>query len=138
MIPFGRETVTLYHRTEAIGADGRTNTLWTRVTLNGCSWRRTGKHTLTSHTDVQVEEVVCRIPADQTCPTSGDVLIPGMISDAAASALDVTRILDRYRDLGAFRVASVADNARPGVPLPHYVAKGEKHEDRLGVIRSQT
>ena len=38
---------------------------------------------------------------------------------------DLSAALERHREKGAFRIASVADNTIGGAPLAHYAASGE-------------
>ena len=68
--------------------------------------------------------ITCRIPAGQTAPKPGDLLILGAVAVTVNSGADYQALIERYRGAeGAFVVASVADNARAGMPLPHYAAR---------------
>lgn len=120
MIPLGREAVTLYRRV-AQQSGGRTRISWQRISLDGCSWRHAARYSLSN-----AHEVVCRIPADQTRPAIGDVLVLGHVEDEIGTAVQLCEMLEKYREVpGAFRVQAINDNHRAGFPLPHYAARGE-------------
>lgn len=122
-IPFGNETVTLVRRTETM-VGGKTHVTYSRVTLTGCSWRRARRWQRDGEFLVPVESVVCRIPASQTKPSVGDLLILGNVAVTVTSGMDYQRVIEQYAGQdGAFMVASVSDNTRPGMPLPHWVAR---------------
>lgn len=123
MIPFGSETVTLYHRITVTGEDGRSRDVWTRHVLTGCSWRQTDVQVLSSNAVARSVDTVCRIPAGQQKPDTGDVLILGAVKVQATTAKQVQQLLAEYKD-SAIRVASVKDNARIAGMLPHYAARG--------------
>lgn len=116
MIPFGRESVTILHRSESGYA---------RSVLTGCSWRSAKVRSMIGMAAEKSEETVCRIPADQIMPEVGDVLILGDVKVSAASEIELVRLLDSLRRDGvrAIRVTQVRDNSR-GAPLPHYAATG--------------
>ena len=116
MIPFGNETVTILHRSGAGYA---------RHVLHGCSWRSAKVRSMTGMAAEKSEDTVCRIPADQIVPEVGDVLILGDVDAAAASEVELVRMLDGLRrdGLRAIRVTQVRDNSR-GAPLPHYAVTG--------------
>lgn len=121
MIPLGHAGVTLYHRREMTDAAGRTTLTWRRILLDGCSWRHAARYSLSN-----AHEVVCRIPAGQTRPVIGDVMVLGHVQDEPASAAQLAEMLEKYREIpGAFRVAAINDNVQPAFPLPHYAARGE-------------
>lgn len=121
MIPLARETVTLYHRVETEGADGRTHLTWRRILLEGCFWRHAARYSLSN-----AHEVVCRIPADQTRPVIGDVLVLGNAPDEPESAVELSAVLEKYREMpGAFRVTAINDNHHRGFPMAHYAARGK-------------
>ena len=131
MIPFGGETVTLVQRTEyeiepvKSVAGVKTGVAYDAYRLTGCSWRRTTRIIRSDNAIVTQEEVVCRIPATQTKPNVGDLLILGDIAVTVTSGADFQRLIEQYRGTdGAFVVGSISDNARPGLPLPHYAARG--------------
>lgn len=125
MIPFGNETVTLVQRMEGMDVNGRTAVTYSTVLLTGCSWRRRERIARISETIMFEEEIVCRIPADQTRPKPGDLLILGDVAVSITTGAQYQQLIERYRDSdGAFVVASVKDNARPGMPLSHYLARG--------------
>lgn len=122
-IPFGNEVVTLVRRREQATAI-RTNVTYERLLLKGCSWRRTRSWSREGEVLVPVESVACRIPADQPRPAPGDLLILGDVAVTVSSGADYQRLIEQYRGTdGAFVVASVADNARPGLPLGHWAAR---------------
>lgn len=123
MIPFGNETVTLIKRVEKT-VDGRTQVSYRRHVLSGCSWRR---RTVWQRYDVEtiaVEEITCRIPSGQTMPAAGDALFLGEISGTIADSKTLANAIEKYRATGACRIDSVADYTRPGMPMPHYAARG--------------
>jgi len=124
MIPFGNETVTLVQRTETV-TSGKTSVAYSTAKLTGCSWRRTSRMVRYDNALVHEEGVVCRIPAGQTKPKAGDLLIRGDAAVTVTGGADYQALIEQYRGSdGAFVVTSVADNARPGMPLPHYAARG--------------
>lgn len=116
MIPFGRETVTLLHR-----SDGG----YAPYVLVGCSWRSTKTRSVYGTTVEKSDDTVCRIPAGQTMPEVGDMLILGTYNLRADSEIALVRLLDSlHRDgVRAIRVTQVRDNSR-GAPMPHYAATG--------------
>lgn len=116
MIPFAKDTVTLFHREDGI---------WTRHVLAGCSYRKTARRTITDSVVTASNETTCRIPAPNTMPYPGDVIALGNVPDHPENEVAVVRLLEKQRATGAFRVQSVSDNARPGMPVPHYAARGE-------------
>ena len=121
MIPFGQESVTLYHREETADAQGRTTLTWRRILLDGCSWRHAARYSLSN-----ADEVVCRVPAGQMRPSVGDGMILGSVDDEVGSAVALAELLAAHRQQGrAFRVAAVNDNVRKGFPLAHYAARGK-------------
>lgn len=123
-IPFGDETVTLVQRIETV-VSGKTNVAYRSVVLTGCSWRRTTRIIRNDNALISEESVVCRVPAGQDKPKSGDLMILGRVAVTVTSGADFQRIIEQYRSAdGAFVVTSVKDNARPGVPMPHYAARG--------------
>ena len=124
MIPFGNETVTLVRRSEEV-RNGKTAVGYAAIRLTGCSWRRTQGVRRSDNAVLDVETVICRVPADQTRPHTGDLMILGDVTVEITGGADYQRVIEQYRrDDGAFFVSSVRDNARPGMPLPHYAAKG--------------
>lgn len=123
MIPFGNETVTLIQRAEEKDAGGRTRVRYSAVTLRGCSWRRTAQIVRSEGVLLPEERLVCRIPADQTKPRPGDLLILGAADATVESGADYRALVERYRGSdGAIFVSAVKDNARPGMPLAHWAA----------------
>lgn len=124
MIPFGNDTVTLVRRVETVNPEtGRTAVTYAREALTGCSWRRARRWQQAGETFLPVEAVVCRIPADQTRPAPGDLLILGDADVTVTSGAELQALIEQYGEGdGAIRVSSVRDNARPGFPLPHWAA----------------
>ena len=123
MIPFGNETVTLVRRVEA-KENGRTAVRYETAALTGCSWRRTQRWSREGEVLVPGEGITCRVPAGQTAPKSGDLMILGDVAVTVTGGADYNRLIEQYRDSdGAFVVASVSDNNRPGMPMPHYAAR---------------
>lgn len=116
MIPFAKDTVTLFHRE---------NGIWTRHVLTGCSYRRTARRAMTDNSITASNDVTCRIPAPNIMPAAGDMIALGNVPDMPENEVAVVRLLEKQRATGAFRVQSVSDNARPGMPVPHYAARGE-------------
>ena len=116
MIPFGRETVTVLHR-----SDGG----YTPYILRGCSWRSAKARSVNGTAVDKSEDTTCRIPSGQTMPDVGDVLILGAHNLRAESEIALVRLLDGMRRDGvrAIRVTQVRDNSR-GAPLPHYAVTG--------------
>ena len=124
MLPFGTENVTLVRRGEE-AADGRRRVRYGKHALNGCSWRRRSSWKQIGARMERGEEVVCRIPAGQEVPHAGDYLFRGDVTENIKSSADLSAALERHREAGAFRIASVADNTAGGAPLAHYAATGE-------------
>ena len=123
MIPFSNDTVTLVRRSET-KASGRTQVNYTVEVLTGCSWRRVSNVVREGETLRAIEGITCRVPANQTRPCAGDLMILGDVAVTVNSGADYQRLIEQYRGTdGAFVVASVADNARPGMPLPHWAAR---------------
>ncbi len=123
-IPFGNETVTLVQRNEST-VSGRTTVTYATVTLTGCSWRRTTRITRTDNAMLTEEVMICRVPAGQEKPKTGDLMILGDVTVTVTSGADYQRLIETYRESdGAFVVSGVSDNARPGVPMPHFAARG--------------
>ena len=116
MIPFGRETVTVLHR---FGGG------YAPYLLRGCSWRSTRTRSVYGTTADKSNDTVCRIPAGQTMPDVGDVLILGAHNLRADSEIALVRLLDGLRSDGvrAIRVTQVRDNSRCA-PMPHYAVTG--------------
>lgn len=116
MIPFANDTVTLYRK-----ADGG----YMPCVIMNCSFKHTKQRSTTERAESIYGETVCRIPPGNIKPEPGDVIALGVHGGAAKNEIDLVRMLERLRPDGAFRVQSVSDNARPGVPIPHYAARGE-------------
>ena len=116
MIPFGRETVTVLHRS----GGG-----YTPYVLAGCSWRSSKTRSAIGTAVDRSEDTTCRIPAGQTMPDVGDVLILGAYNLRADSEIALVRLLDSLRGNGvrAIRVTQVRDNSRCA-PMPHYAVTG--------------
>lgn len=123
MIPFGSETVTLVQRTET-SANGKTQAHYSTVILTGCSWQRKARMVRDGNALVSSEDITCRVPADQAKPKHGDLLILGSVDVSVTSGSQYQQLIEQYKDTnGAFVVGSVKDNARRGVPIPHYAAR---------------
>ena len=116
MIPFGYETVTILHRSHAG---------YVRDVLTNCSWRSAKTRSANGTAVDKSEDTTCRIPAGQTMPDVGDVLILGEVDAAADSEIELVRLLDSMRRDGvrAIRVTHVRDNSRCA-PMPHYAVTG--------------
>ena len=116
MIPFGRETVTVLHRL---------NGEYAPYILRGCSWRSAKVRSANGTAVDKSEDTTCRIPAGQTMPDVGDVLILGAHNLRADSEIALVRLLDGLRRDGvhAIRVTQVRDNSRCA-PIPHYAVTG--------------
>lgn len=123
MIPFGSAIVTLYYRTESVDMGGRTRTDWQKATISDCSWRIKNISRLIGNATVITRECTCRIPPSAQKPGVGDVIILGIVNDLATNAIMVSKLMDKYSE--AFRIASVADLTGQGMPLQHYVARGD-------------
>ena len=124
MLPFGTEEVTLVQRAET-EADGRTQVRYIKHALSGCSWRRRSSWKQNGARMERSEEITCRIPAGQVVPHAGDCLFRGDLAERIGSSAELSAALEAHRESGAFRIASVADNAGDGMPLAHYAARGE-------------
>ena len=116
MIPFGDNTVTLLHR-----ADGG----YTPYILRGCSWRFSKIRSVNGTAVARSPEISCRIPAGQTMPDVGDVLILGAYDlDAVDGEITLVRLLNALMESGAqaMRATQIRDNS--GAPMPHYAVTG--------------
>ena len=123
MIPFGNESVTLIRRTET-KVNGKTTVSYTTEHLQGCSWKRARRWQREGESIVPYEGITCRIPAGQTAPQAGDLLILGNVSETVTGYAQYQALIEKYAGGdGAFVVASVADNARTGMPLPHFAVR---------------
>ncbi len=123
MIPFGNAAATLVQRVEE-RVDGRSRVHYEKHGLSGCSWRRVSSCGREDSYLQRDGEIRCRIPAGQAIPRPGDCLFPGEIEGEISGSAELNALLAAQREHGAFRIASVTDNAQPGAPLPHYVAQG--------------
>lgn len=122
-VTFGNETVTLVQRTETM-VNGKTTVAYGSQKLTGCSWRRTARIIRNDSALISEESIVCRVPVGQAVPKAGDLMILGDVAVTLTGGAEYQRLIEQYRGTdGAFVVASVKDNARPGMPLPHYAAR---------------
>ena len=124
MLPFGGVNLTLVQRVEA-EEDGRMQVIYVKRALSGCSWRRRSVWKQNGARMERGEEITCRIPAGQAVPRAGDYMFRGEVPENIESSAELTAALERHREDGAFRIASVADNAAGGAPMAHYAASGE-------------
>ena len=119
MLPFGSESVTLIKRTET-KTNGKTTVSYTTHHLQGCTWRRVRRWQREAEVLVPYEGITCRVPAGQTAPHAGDLMILGNVDETVTGYAQYQALIEKYADGGAFVVASVSDNTRPGTPLPHF------------------
>lgn len=117
MIPFGTQTVTLFHRSG--------NGTITRYILTGCSWKTSavrslydGMQKLKSGTSC-----ICRWPADQHRAATGDLFVLGTVTDQVTKATQFAGMLEKYGSY-AFVCESFSDNSIANTPLKHFCAKG--------------
>ncbi|MBQ6374013.1 MAG: hypothetical protein IJJ45_05930 [Clostridia bacterium] len=96
MIPFGNEAVTLVRRIEA-AINGRTQVTYQTETLTGCSWQRTNSLVREGEALRQVEGIVCRVPAGQTKPVTGDLMILGAAAVTVTGWADYQGLIEAYR-----------------------------------------
>ena len=122
MLPFGNEAVTLIKRTE-MKTNGKTTVSYTTHHLQGCTWRRVRRWQREAEVLVPYEGITCRVPAGQTAPHVGDLMILGTVSETVTGYAQYQALVEKYTGDGAFVVASVSDNARPGLPLPHWAVR---------------
>lgn len=115
MIPFANDTITLVYKEGA---------QWSAAVIAGCSYRRVQRRALIDNAMTLSDETVCRIPAGNPFPAPGDVILLGAHDVSVQGEIELSRLLEAHRRTGAFRVQSVADNAREGMPIPHYAARG--------------
>lgn len=115
MIPFANDTITLISRQGGS---------WACAVIPRCSYRRVRRRNLMDGAVTLSEETVCRIPAGSAFPVPGDVILLGEHAPEISSEIELVRLLEAFRPGGAFRVQSVSDNARQGMPIPHYAARG--------------
>lgn len=114
MIPFGFETVTLYHQL----ADGSIE----RHTLAGCSWRQKRAAGVIDGALQFGTEIICRYPPNLPKASPEDLFIRGDVDDVVRGQIDFAGMLEKYAQTGAFICSAFSDNT--GVPLPHYCARG--------------
>lgn len=116
MIPFGTNTVTLLHREGDV---------YKRYTLRNCTWRQVAVRRIDSGVMETTLETICRIPAGQKKPDTGDLLALGEAKIAAKNEIELVRLMQRMQEQGksAMRILRVKDNSG-GFPLPHYAASG--------------
>jgi hypothetical protein len=122
MIPFGNQMVTLIKRVESIDG-GKTKVSYSRHLLIGCSWREKTSWYQAGTEMLRTTEITCRIPYDLPAPASGDYLFLGDVQIETDNVAGINKVLQAHSPR-AFRVASVANNALSGFPLPHYIARG--------------
>ena len=123
MIPFGNETVTLIQRVEA-EENGRTRTEYAKRILSGCSWRKKAGWSQFDTEKHRSEEITCRIPAHNQRPNAGDYLFLGEIQEEITDTASLRAAMKAHAATGAMEITSLSDNARPGMPMPHYLAWG--------------
>lgn len=116
MIPFGNQTVTLFHKA---------NGAYTRYALSNCSWQQKSVRVVLDGTVIRTVETVCRIPSGQQKPAAGDLLVLGVNNATASNDVEVSRLRDSVNSSGgaAFRAQSVKDNTN--APIPHFCVAGE-------------
>lgn len=123
MIPFANDTVTLVKRNET-EVDGKTRTTYSTHIIKGCAWRRVAVHTLNGLQTEKGVQTSCRMPVG-IMPAVGDALLLGAHNVVVENYSALAALVQSNRQNGAFIVTSAKDNARPGMPIPHYVARGE-------------
>lgn len=123
MIPFGSDIVTLIKRVETV-VDGRTITEYTKHLLRGCSWHKKAGWSQFDAEKHRSGDVTCRIPADQQRPDAGDYLFLGKIEVEITDTGSLRAAMKAHEQTGVMEIATLSDNARPGMPLPHYMAWG--------------
>lgn len=115
MIPFGDKTVTIFHM------EGGTVI---KAVLSGCSISTKMSRTVFDGVVSIAAESICRAPAQiDFMPKSGDVIVPGECDDTVINAIELSRLLDRMRQRGAFQIETVSNNTLSGV-LPHIAMRG--------------
>lgn len=115
MVPFGNQTVTLFHKA---------NGTYIKYTLSNCSWRQKDVRAVSDGVVFHTVETVCRIPEDQQKPIVGDLMILGTTFETASNDIEISRLRDSVNSSGgaAFRVSIVKDNTN--APIPHFCAQG--------------
>lgn len=70
--------------------------------------------------------MVCRIPVDQICPTTGDLLILGKVQASADNEIDLIRLMQSVRAAGreTFRAQNVRKNTQIA-KIAHWRAEGD-------------
>ncbi|MBE5807795.1 MAG: hypothetical protein E7317_05595 [Clostridiales bacterium] len=127
MYPFCQEQATLLRLRRAADAQGVVRDLYVPEALRRCAFRRI---TADGRTAGQVyARPICSavIPADQTPPSLGDMLLPGAHACDAPLKPAEAAALCRATPC-AFRVTRTEARTGAGWPLPHYVAMGESIE----------
>lgn len=124
MLPFGTEKLTLVQRVEE-AADGRRRVHYAKHVLSGCSWRRRSIWRQNGACMERSEEIVCRMPVGPVAPCPGDWLFRGALDEDIESSAELSAALVAHRSAGAFRIASVTDNATDAALLPHHAVRGE-------------
>ncbi len=115
MIPFGNQTVTLFHKA---------NGAYIKYTLSNCSWRQKDVRTVSDGVIFHAVETICRVPEGQRKPAVGDLMVLGTTRASASNDIEISRLRDSVNSSGgaAFRVAMVKDNTN--APVPHFCAQG--------------
>lgn len=126
MIPFGHETVTLFHRTETLdAATGRKTAVYTKYTLHDCSWHAVKQLTRDGEAHTYGSSITVRVPPEYQKPEQGDLMVHGDYTGTVESGSGYQRIIEEKRAAeGAFEVQSATNGAMDGFPLPHYKATG--------------
>ena len=124
MFPFGNQRVTLIQRLEVI-INGKSEIKFVRHILNGCSWSACDIWRNVGAEMQRASEVVCKIPLGNVVPSTGDYLFLGYMQDLVEDVRSLNKAIDKHREEGGMRVASVSNRALAGMPLPHITARGE-------------
>lgn len=140
-MPFGTDAVTLYNRRESKDTNGRTVVTWHRRAIPGCFWTRRNERIREGNSTTMSDVIVCKIPEDpdyrepsewDVLPyigdlftlAPGDIIVRGVVADQIGAGLTSAALSDKHRRSGVMTVTSAQNNARPGFPLGHYLAKG--------------
>jgi hypothetical protein len=111
------ESITLYHRSESKGKDGKTVTTWTKTSLSNCFYGRKLRQQLSADMEIVSNNLhVARIPVTSISSGfaigKGDIIVKGgAVSDTLASNDSGKALLDKYFG-SCFMVNVVTDNTK--------------------------
>lgn len=123
MLPYWRQTVTHYHRT-----DTAAGTAWVRSIIKNCFFKATTGQSRMSGATLKADGFVCRFsPPLSGSPVSvGDILVRGEVADAISEYMAGSRSTDLLAKYAGdvMVVHAVSHNDGDGLPIPHICVRG--------------